>query len=86
MAILVKEMTDAIGVKYLDVILVDAKISAGTGWTLNQTVATSMNGWDIKSIGEIIAGPSLTLSKGNSVIKNGDFKKLYRQGTLIKVN
>ena len=46
-----------------------------------------MDGWKIKSTGEMIKGSNLNLfQKDLNVVKNGNFLRLYRLGTEIKVN
>ena len=80
------EKTNAAGT-YLDVIIIDAKLSAGTGWTINQIAAKGVDGWKIKSTGEMIKGSNLNLfQKDLNVVKNGNFLRLYRLGTEIKAN
>ncbi|WOC51180.1 hypothetical protein BPO_0533 [Bergeyella porcorum] len=37
---------------YIEAIIVDSKLSAGTGWTPNQTAAQKMTGWNVKSVND----------------------------------
>lgn len=87
---LVVERTDAIsGVKYLETIIVDAKLSRGTGWTKNQGVANGMSDWNVKTIspdGLLKGTPIDGFIKDASVTKNGNFIKLFNEGGVLKTN
>jgi hypothetical protein len=85
----VMEKTNSKGQKYLDVIVLDAKLSKNTSWSPNQTIAKDMNGWVIKSVSpkNIIKGSKVTgFDYGAEVIKNGNFKKIYKEGSNININ
>ena len=76
----------ATGERYLEAIIIDSKLSAGTGWTPNQTAAQKMTGWNVKSINDPIKGKSIPdLTKGTIISKTGEFKKIYKNGDLVKV-
>ena len=87
---LVAERTDAItNVKYLETIIVDAKLTRGTGWTKNQGVAKDMSDWSVKAINPKarIKGPKINkFRKEASVTNNGDFIKLFNEEGILKTN
>ncbi len=89
--ILVAERTDAITrTKYLEVIVVDAKLSGSTGWTKNQNVAKGMRGWSVKASpnsNSLVKGKSIqALQKDATIRRNGEFIKLYQEGGNILAN
>lgn len=67
-----------------EAIIVDSKLSAGTGWTPNQTAAQKMTGWNVKSINDkaLIKKGSKAgiLAQDTKVVSNSSFKKLYKNG------
>lgn len=86
----VREMYDPILKKnYLDIIIFDTKLSKGTSWSPNQIVAQKMESWVIKSVSDknIIKGirPEKFINDG-SVIKNGKFRKIFKDGAAINID
>lgn len=83
---LVAERTGPSG-KYLETIIVDAKLSGSTGWTKNQGIANDMNIWSVKttiSADKLIKGaPVDGFYKNASVNKNGKFIKLFSENGSI---
>ncbi len=76
----------ATGERYLEAIIIDSKLSAGTGWTPNQTAAQKMTGWNVKSINDPIKGKGIPdLTKGTIISKKGEFIKLYNEGGVAKI-
>lgn len=58
-------------------------------WSPNQTIAQKMEGWVIKSVSpdNIIKGQEIkAFKKEAEVLKNGNFKKIYRDVTDININ
>jgi len=86
----VREIYDPILKKnILDVIIFDTKLSKGTSWSPNQTIAQKMEGWVIKSVNNenILKGTKIKGFEYNaSVLKNGSFKKIFKEGTEININ
>jgi len=86
----VREIYDPILKKnILDVIIFDTKLSKGTRWSPNQTIPQKMEGWVIKSVSpdNIIKGQEIkAFKKEAEVLKNGNFKKIYRDVTDININ
>lgn len=76
--------------KYLEVIVVDAKLSGSSGWTRNQIVAKGMNNWLVKTnpnVTSLVKGNDIVnFRKGKSVTKKGDFIKLYEESGVLKTN
>lgn len=85
--VLVKEVENvATGEKHLEAIIVDSKLSAGTGWTPNQTAAQKMTGWNVKSGNNLIKGNKIeNFEKGTPITRKGEFIKLYNEGGVAKV-
>ena len=83
--VFVKEVEDVItGRKYLDVIIADSKLSLSTSFTDNQKVAQKLSGFAIRQYKRenIIRGVIPNgFEKTKDVVKNGDFVKIYSDGT-----
>ena len=63
--------------------------SGGTGWTPNQGVAQGMSNWDVKTINPealIKGSPVNGFVKDASIVKNGDFIKLFNEGGVLKTD
>ena len=79
----VREVNPLIGASYLEVIIVDAKLSGTTGWTKNQGKALLMDEWTIKSINDEkrIFGDEISKidKEGVKLSRIGEFIKLYRE-------
>ena len=86
--VLVREVQNPVtGIKHLETIIVDAKLSASTGWTKNQTAAQKMSGWKVKSApSDPIIGNKLTgFGKSVAVNNKQSFLKLYKNNNIAKV-
>jgi hypothetical protein len=86
--VLVREVVNPITKqKYLETIIVDAKLSGTSGWTKNQIAAKKMKKWSVKAIGEnsLVKGDLMQNLKQSKVIyKKGDFIKLYTEQGVLK--
>ena len=83
------EKTNAKGQKYIDVIVLDAKLSKSTNWSPNQTIAKNKDGWVVKSVSDkntIKGGKIQGFEYDAAVVKNGNFKKIYKEGTDLNVD
>ena len=83
--ILIAERTGP-GGKYLETIIVDSKLSRGTGWTPNQNAADKLSSWAVKSGGasNLVKGELIDLSTLPELSRNGSFIKLFEENGVLK--
>ncbi len=68
-----------------ETIVVDAKRTRNTDFTLNQDAADLLTSWKIKAVkGKLIHGTDLGLEPGNLLTKKGKFIKLFNEGGILK--
>jgi len=80
----VMEKVDGADKKYLDVVIIDSKLSAGTDFTLNQKKANDRGIMAIKSVitdlNLVKGNVPINFAKGVSISKNGSNKKMWSDG------
>jgi hypothetical protein len=83
--ILVAERNGPAG-KYLETVIVDSKLSRGTGWTPNQIAADKLSSWTVKSGGacNLVKGELIDLSTLPELNRNGNFIKLFEENGVLK--
>ncbi len=87
--IAVRQLTDNVGAKYWDVIIVDTKLNqTTTPWTKNQKKAKTFTQYTVKSVGDnsLVTGSDVvstfeSMTSGSEIIqRSDDFVKVYSDG------
>ncbi|ATA76487.1 fibronectin type III domain-containing protein [Capnocytophaga canimorsus] len=80
----VKKVFDG-DVEFLDIIIIDSKLSKTSPWTANQKEAQKIFDYVVKSSGKKMQG-NLNLVEKEFVQRNSQFIKIYKENEIIKVN